>query len=422
FEDIKDIRYGKIGGLNSNCNTANKWIKVSSFTISGAWDPRGFTLEVYPRIRYNSSSRQTLVCLVRNGAGNVAAPDIEAPYVSLNTHNEGEPNSRLIKDVRVIRTSGSGISDNTIEVWIQFMEPCADSSYVMYYLYNFKTNDFIATTPQAQVDNPPSGQAWGISERIEPQNGKTTLTGAKGSGWGTAINVNAPQQPESLYSLHFGDGTDLHGRQAGMGYIKDQPNRIWGNTRGTLGMHVHQDDDFHLYSTGWTPLFSVKGGSGNTYVKGKILEKKNRARYIRVGNTDATLRKDSWTLIELRAYDHDGTNVSQGKPVKILQGSAYSMQNSPPQKIVDGRIFDNPAEPSENWWNGYHGLGGVNQLEIDLGEELDLSQIELFNRWSPTITSRMDGTTVELVGADRTINRIIYTGLWHEQYSKEYLL
>ena len=266
FEDIKDIRYGKIGASNMKDGiTINKWIKVASFTISGAWQAKGLTLEAYPRLRNHTSSRQTLVSLVRN-----LDADVEAPYISLNTHNEFAPGTRLIKDVRLIRTSGSGITSNVMELWIQFDCNWTDTTYVMYYLYNFSTNDFVATVPQAQVDNPPAGQAWGISERIEPQNGKTTITGSKGSGWGTAINVNAPQQPESLYSLHFGDGSDLHGRQAGMGYIKDQPNRIWGPTRGTLGMHIHQDDDLHLYSSGWTPLFSVKGGSGDTYVKGTL--------------------------------------------------------------------------------------------------------------------------------------------------------
>jgi hypothetical protein len=164
FEDIKDIRYGKIGASNHNGgDTINKWIKVSSFTISGAWDARGFTLEVYPRIRYHTSGRQTLVCLVRNNTA-----DVEPPYVSLTTHNESEPNTRLIKDVRVIRTSGSGITNNTIEVWIQFGQSWADTAYVMYYLYNFGTKDFIATVPQAQQNAVPGGQAWGINDRYEP--------------------------------------------------------------------------------------------------------------------------------------------------------------------------------------------------------------------------------------------------------------
>ena len=164
FEDIKDIRYGKIGASNHNGgDTINKWIKVASFTISGAWDARGFTLEVYPRIRYHTSGRQTLVCLVRNNT-----TDIEAPYISLTTHNESEPGTRLIKDVRVVRTSGSGITGNTMEVWIQFGQNWADTAYVMYYLYNFSTKDFIATVPQAQQNAVPGGQAWGINDRYEP--------------------------------------------------------------------------------------------------------------------------------------------------------------------------------------------------------------------------------------------------------------
>ena len=266
FEDIKDIRYGKIGASNHNGGvTINKWIKIANFTISGAWDTRGFTLEVYPRIRYHTSGRQTLVTLVRN-----AVNDIETPYVSLTTHNESEPTTRLIQNVKIVRRAGSGVSNNKIEVWIQFGQQWADTAYVMYYLYNFKTDDFIAVLPQPQSDNPPAGQNWGINDKIEPQDGKRTITGAKGQDWGTAINVNAPQKPESLYSLHFGDGSAIHERQTGMGYIKDQPNRIWGNTHGTLGMHIHQDDDFHLYSSGWNPLFSIKGGSGNAYIKGNL--------------------------------------------------------------------------------------------------------------------------------------------------------
>ena len=165
FEDIKDIRYGKIGAANhSNGDTINKWIKVAGFTISGAWDARGFTLEVYPRIRYHTSGRQTLVCLVRNNTA-----DVEAPYVSLTTFNESEPNTRLIKDVRVIRTGGSGISGNTMEVWIQFGQSWADTAYVMYYLYNFGTKDFVATVPQAQQNAVPAGQAWGISDQVDPR-------------------------------------------------------------------------------------------------------------------------------------------------------------------------------------------------------------------------------------------------------------
>jgi hypothetical protein len=164
FEDIKDIRYGKIGASNMKDGiTFNKWIKIATVTISGAWDARGFTLEVYPRIKYTTSGRQTLVCLIRNSGS-----DIEVPYVSLTTHNESEPNTGLIKDVKIVRTAGSGVSNNKVEVWIQFGTNWADTTYVMYYLYNFKTNDVIAEVPQVQLDNPPGGQNWGVNDRYQP--------------------------------------------------------------------------------------------------------------------------------------------------------------------------------------------------------------------------------------------------------------
>jgi hypothetical protein len=166
FEDIKDIRYGRLGASNMPGGVSiNKWIKISSFVISGAWDDRGFTLEVYPRIRGSNTSRQTLVCLVKNNDG-----DMDVPYVSLNTINEYHPDERLIKDVKVIRIAGNGVSNNKIEVWIQFGTNWAEKVYVMYYLYNFKTNDFIALEHQPQTDAPPGGQSWGVNDRIEPLN------------------------------------------------------------------------------------------------------------------------------------------------------------------------------------------------------------------------------------------------------------
>jgi hypothetical protein len=242
FEDIKDIRYGKIGAANHNGgDTINKWIKVSAFTISGAWDARGFTLEVYPRIRYHTSGRQTLVCLVRN-----AAADIEAPYVSLTTFNESEANTRLIKDVRVIRTSGSGISDNKVEVWIQFGQNWADTAYVMYYLYNFKTKDFVATVPQAQQNAVPGGQAWGISDQVDPRFIETTAP------WVEKIVKNNANNAYTLQGLWNNAGVRAHlflnsnDRQADGG-----PNTATlRNDNGDLRLQSSGGNNIHLKPNG----------------------------------------------------------------------------------------------------------------------------------------------------------------------------
>lgn len=132
--------------------------------------------------------------------------------------------------------------------------------------------------------------------------GQTTVN-KKDDAWGSVININAPVVPQSLYSLHFGDGKAIHERQAGIGYIKDQPNRVWGNVRGSLATHIHQDDDYTLYSSGWNPLFSVKGGSGNAYVRGQMHASKVRLgdKFLLSGVGDAH-GNDGW----LRLFDING--------------------------------------------------------------------------------------------------------------------
>ena len=268
FEDIKDIRYGKIGASNHNGgDTINKWIKVVAFTISGAWDARGFTLEVYPRIRYHTSGRQTLVCLVRNNT-----TDVEAPYVSLTTHNESEPNTRLIKDVRVIRTGGSGISGNNIEVWIQFGQSWADTAYVMYYLYNFGTKDFIATVPQAQQNAVPGGQAWGINDQVDPRFTETN------AGWVEKIVKNNGNNAYTLQGLWNNAGVRAHlflnsnDRQADGG-----PNTATlRNDNGDLRVQSAGGNNIHLKPSGNVGIGTDNPNAklevnGDLKVNGKII-------------------------------------------------------------------------------------------------------------------------------------------------------
>lgn len=94
------------------------------------------------------------------------------------------------------------------------------------------------------------------------------VTGSKDNGWGTAVNVKGPVQPESLYALKFHDGQDST-YEAGMGLIKDQPNKKF-ESASTLATHIKDDSDYTLYSTGWDPLFAVKGASGSAYIKGPL--------------------------------------------------------------------------------------------------------------------------------------------------------
>ncbi len=244
-------------------------------------------------------------------------------------------------------------------------------------------------------------------------------------GIGDMFGVN---RDGHTYNIHTGDHVHHFIGKGDNPYITISKEGEWGKKSWYL-QNVKNDGDNKIFRIGVHdegPKLDIhRNGNaffnGNVYTGGHVLQKRNKARFIRVGNTDASIRKDYWTLVEIRAYDHDGNNVVVGKPVKILQGSAWE-NRTPPNRITDGAIFNAPTALHENWDKGYHGNPGVNVLEIDLGAEIDLAQIELFNRWNGDIDWRMDGTTVELIGADGKRNRIIYTGLWHRQYSKEYLL
>lgn len=169
FRDIKDIRYGRIGGINVgslNGSTIGKWVKIASVKLNGAWNSRAMTLEIYPRTRWDGSSRQSLVVLIRNND-----QDVEEPYVSLTTHNINTkiPNpSKLIGDVRIVRVSGTSIKDNILEVWIQFGTNWAESMYCMWYLHNVQPDEFIALTEQPIADKIPAGQNWGIQDSYDP--------------------------------------------------------------------------------------------------------------------------------------------------------------------------------------------------------------------------------------------------------------
>jgi len=195
---------------------------------------------------------------------------------------------------------------------------------------------------------------------------------------------------------------------------------------------------------------------GNLAVDGNIFNAKNKAKYIRVGNMYSTdipelstgiKRTDSvsplaypaWLLVEIKVYDHNGTNVALNRPVTRLRGNPLidreqqiTETNNKIENITNGKIFNNSSTiPTDNLYpknnnnimQGYMGNNSQHQLEIELDIQYDISHIELYNRFNFDFTVRMNGTVVELINHDKTfINRTIHTGIWTGTYSKEYIL
>ena len=81
----------------------------------------------------------------------------------------------------------------------------------------------------------------------------------------------------SIGKIKTNINTELHGKNELnlIRFGKDGDYQILHKTNGafqrnTLAMHVHHDDAFGVYSSGWNPLMEVKGGSGDMYVKGNM--------------------------------------------------------------------------------------------------------------------------------------------------------
>ena len=179
--------------------------------------------------------------------------------------------------------------------------------------------------------------------------------------------------------------------------------------------------------------------NGNLKVN-TVLTKRNKARYIRVGNkmtpstqiknldgstnTDVSpLAIDNWHLIEIKVLS-GGLNVANNATITAIGGITDNIKyesNTSYANITNGIIFKETQ--SDNISHGYMGGVGRHLLEIDLTREYDIDAIELYSRYNGDEARGMNGTIVELISSDKqTINRRIHTGLWLRTYSKEYIL
>ncbi len=259
----------------------------------------------------------------------------------------------------------------------------------------------------------------------------TATGGTAGTNEKATLNINAGLiTVNNTFSVKNTSGNVL---SVNAGTTDQDKLQVFKNTNGVAPyLYYNKDGGFGVWTGSTSPWKLEENGNlsvqGNISTNGIVYQKRNKARYIKVGNAiDTKLQEGYWTLIELQAYDHAGNNVALNKTVTLVSGTAYS--NSLVSKITDGNIFSGGSNlssgnnnNSDNSDQGFHGNTGSNVIQIDLGSEIDLAEIVLFNRWNENYDSRMDGTTIELIGADGVRNRIIYTGLWHRQYSKEYLL
>ena len=241
-------------------------------------------------------------------------------------------------------------------------------------------------------------------------------------------------------SIGFGTGTALNAQ------IKENGDINGNNLILTGDINGNKLTSSNITSTN---LISQGNITGINLIADNILTKRNKARYIRVGNkmtpsteiknldgstnTDVSpLAIDYWTLIKIIVISR-GVNIVQDKtPTPIgpeSDNKPYTGFTKESYKnITKGNIFNIPAKPDDNYKLGYHGNTGRHLLEIDLVNEYDIDAIELYSRYESSSSNRLNGTIIELISGDKNkpetliINRRIHTGIWTTTYSKEYIL
>ena len=207
--------------------------------------------------------------------------------------------------------------------------------------------------------------------------------------------------------------------------------KIIGNTKDISVLELYDNGDVNIPG-------NLK--VSDLYVN-NIYQKRNKAKYIRVGNmitTDLSSHNrqtkselavpNNWSLSKIIVYDHKGNNVAQSaiEVSKIISETfIFTGYDNKPSNIVNSELLYNNV-PGTSTMIGYYGGVGYHMLEIELKEEYDIYRIELYNMYKPSDlekTSRMNGTMVELINYDHSfVNRRIHTGLWTSVLSKEYTL
>lgn len=160
--------------------------------------------------------------------------------------------------------------------------------------------------------------------------------------------------------------------------------------------------------------------SGNLNVKGEITGNFTniqgvRARYIEIGNDNSGIldvkNYARWQISEVVVIDSSGNNIVKGITPTLEIGKIRGERRL--ETITDGILA---IDVSSNEFVTEEQA----KIKIDLGKDINIVQINLHNRIDYMNT--MNGTYIRLLNSKNEIVKIIYTGVWNNFHSKEFLL
>ena len=148
------IRSGSFGSSAnmSEGNTPDKWIKLGEFVLNGYWSTAGADWEIYPGDRHHGNRRQRVAVHARNNTSDVEGVNIQL----LNLDSGYAP---ALKDVKVVRKSGTGTESNIMAVWVQMASPWLTGQNAITVHYYGTWNELtLETSPQYDSIQDPGTQ------------------------------------------------------------------------------------------------------------------------------------------------------------------------------------------------------------------------------------------------------------------------
>ena len=101
-------------GYANSSNTANKWTKFGEITLNGAYNAGTLLVDFFPDESPHGDSRQTAIVSLRNSSTTYNTSHYDIVLMTSYGAN------LTVKDLKVVHTSGSVVSNNTFSVWFQF--------------------------------------------------------------------------------------------------------------------------------------------------------------------------------------------------------------------------------------------------------------------------------------------------------------
>lgn len=143
----KKVISGNWGSTNHVAGaTTGKWIKVAEFLLNGAYSSVKFTVGIGGRTSGGASEGNLyqIYAAIRNSTA------------ELDTHTIYAQNTitgvKSVSDVKIVRRSGSGITNNLMELWVQFGTSWQDSYPVQMEFWGTGVLNWVSTVPQPQSD------------------------------------------------------------------------------------------------------------------------------------------------------------------------------------------------------------------------------------------------------------------------------